>query len=260
VITIAGDGQIHGLGAQLEVGADVDVVQASDRQFLQQLAVKVIGQQALFFVGAKHAAFGRGVGVNPDRRIIRRITLAADWVGLAHGGDFRQYRICRYRLGLPVELALVERAAVVVAYQQLLAVDAQLLGFFQARQAQARLFHPALARPLEQVKLRSLWIERDHATRHQGDGTGFTFGIIEHRHRGAFHVRFRVRRVGPPADIFFIDYQLIRPVVHLAELRRWWQRQTAHTLGFSQQRRAIAHQPLLALALLTHQKHKQVGR
>lgn len=69
-----------------------------------------------------------------------------------------------------------------------------------------------------------------------------------------------MRRVGPPPDVFFVHHQLLRGVVHLAELRRRRQRHPTHTAGFSEQRRAIAYQPLLALALLPDQEHKQVGR
>ena len=198
--------------------------------------------------------------MNPDRRVIRRIALTADRVGLALGGDFRQHWRRRDGLGLPRQFSLIEVAGVVVAQQQLPAFDCQVFRLRHTRQAQARLCDPAFALLLEQLQLRSLWIKRDHTTRHQRHGTGCALGIVEQRHRDAFHLGFRVRRVGPPADVLLIDQQLIGGVVHLAELRRRRQRQAAYTLGLCQQRRTIAHQPLLALALFAHQENKQVGR
>ena len=54
VVTITGHGEVDTLVAEGKVAAHIDVVQAPDRQLLQQLAVEVIAEQALFLVGAQH--------------------------------------------------------------------------------------------------------------------------------------------------------------------------------------------------------------
>lgn len=198
--------------------------------------------------------------MNPDRRVIRCIALAADWIGLAQRSDFRQYRRGRHRFGLPVECALIQLAGIVITHQQVLAINAELFRFLETWQRQARLLNPTLTAVLEQVQLGGLGVKRHHTARYQRHSPGFALGVVEQGHRGAFDIGFRVRRVGPPADVFFIHHQLLGGVIHLAELRRRWQRQAAYTLGFGEQRRSVAYQPLLALALLAHQEHKQIGR
>ena len=186
--------------------------------------------------------------------------MATHGFGLAQCGDLRKYRRNRHRRGLPVKAALIELLAVVVPHQHLPALYHQLLRFLEARQGQAGLLNPTFPDLLEQVQLRGFRVQREHPARHQCHGACFALGIVEQRHGRALHLGFRVRRVGPPADVLLVHHQSLGRIIHLAVLRRWRQWQAANTLRLGQQRRTIAHQPLLALALFTDQKHKQVGR
>ena len=198
--------------------------------------------------------------MNPDGRVIRRVALATHGFGLAQCGDLRKCRRNRHRRGLPVEAALIELAAVVVPHQHLPALYHQLLRFFEARQGQAGLPNPTLPDLLEQLQLRGFRVQREHPARHQRHGACFPRGVVEQRHGRALNLGFRVRRVGPPADVLLVHHQSLGCIIHLAVLRRWRQWQAANTLRLGQQGRTIAHQPLLALALFTDQEHKQVGR
>ncbi len=66
-------------------------------------------------------------------------------------------------------------------------------------------------------------------------------------------------RVGPPANVRFIDEQPVRGIVDLTKLGIGRQRQIAHQARLAIEPVIRANQPLLALALFAHQEHEQVA-
>ena len=117
VVTIAGHGEVDTLVAEGKVAAHIDVVQAPDRQLLQQLAVEVIAEQALFLIGAQHPRQRRICGVQPDRRVIGGVALATHRLALAQRRHIGQHRRQGHRRRLPVQFALIETPAAVILNQ-----------------------------------------------------------------------------------------------------------------------------------------------
>ena len=266
VIAIAGHGQIDTLVAEGEVAAHIDVVQAPDRQLLEQLAVQIVTEQALFLVGAQHPRQARISGVQPDRRIIGGIAVAAHRLALAQRRDIGQQRRQGQRRRLPVQLAEVETPGGVVLQQQLQALGGtprvQPLGLLQAVQHQVGHGLPGIALLLIEMQARRLRVQRQQAAGLAVHGADRALHATERRtqiDRLTRHIGLGLGRIGPQADAFFVDEQPIGGVVGLAILGAGWRRQAAQAQRRGIQPSAVTHQPLFALTVFTEQEQMQVA-
>ena len=267
MIAIGCHGQIHSASAQLEARAHIDVVQATHRQMLHAFALQVVHLKALLLVGAQYPAQRRGFRVYPDGRVIRGITLAHHHVGLHRRFYADQHRGVAGRGGLPAQCAFVHFAAGTVLHQQLQAMrrltQGQMLRLADPGQGQAGNGCPALALLLIQIQLCRLGIEAEHTARHQGHVPGGFFYVakwLDHRHRHTLDVGLGMGRVGPPTDILFVDEEVLRGVIDLAELGLRRQGQAAHQQRRRQTAALSGNQPLLAPALFTHGKQVDIAR
>ncbi len=108
----------------------------------------------------------------------------------------------------------------------------------------------------------ALRIQRQQTARHHGHCPGGLFQLAKRLaqcHRLPGDIGLGMRRVGPPADVRFIDEQPVRGIVDLTKLGVGRQRQIAHQARLAVEPVVRTNQPLLALALFAHQEHKQVA-
>ena len=115
---------------------------------------------------------------------------------------------------------------------------------------------------LIEVQARRLRVQRQHAAGLAVHGADAGLQTAKGRtqvHRLARYVGFRLGRIGPQADAFFVDEQAVGGVVGLAILGARRRRQATQAQRRGIQPGAVADQPLLALAVFAEQEQVQVA-
>ncbi len=267
VVTQAGNRHVDQLLAQAQTVADIHVIDIAWRNGLHLASFQVVNHQALLFIGSQHQTALRFLAVNPDGRIIRRITEARHRSRLdfrlhrGHGWCWQFFLRRRPRQGYRIVFAIR-----IIVYPDCRVACCRVvpagntLWLFKRWQFQLWSSNDFFA--IDVIRVQRLIFKR-HGGQSARQGN-YRFGTAHQtakRHAQINNTstgcRFRWSTVVPKANTFFRNIKWRRCIIHATGVTVRWNRQVAH---MARQRCAapIQHQPMFGYAAFIQQIHVQI--